>query len=246
MLAQSNFSQAVLQIAHKASDKPEAPLEKQVEHVLDLIKEKLPILAIEQTAHDVRKQVLALRKSFIDLFAQNEVSAQQHSNEVQAYVTETKKTKSNSVLANEVAEVLSAKDKILASITENAGFDQFGHLPLAALQEFKLPKFSNEAIRIWVEKSIDLEFSLIAADLALSGDLKLKKDKITELITFMDETISSYGAHTMLLGLWTRNEDDRSRLSWNMEILSRVLKLDYNRGYRLDQDGKRVMIEVWN
>ena len=242
MLAQPNFSQAVLQIAHKADDKPEAPLEKQVEQVLDLIKEKLPIFTIEQTAQGVRKQVLALRKNFIDLFAQNEVSAQQYSDEVQTYVSETKITRSNSVLAKEVVEVLSAKDKILASIAEKAGFDQFGHLPLAALQEFKLPKFSNEAIRIWVEKSIDLEFSLITADLVLNGDFKMKRDKINELITFMDETISSYGAHTMILGLWTRDENDRSRLSWNMELLSRILKLDYNRGYRLDQDGKRVMI----
>ena len=239
MLAQLNFSQTILQIAHKAKDRPMVAIEQSVERVVVLIKESLLLYSIEDAARNARGEILALREKLIDFLSKNEFKKATEGDQATINRLHAK-------LAKVVAEVLSMNDKIFASIAEKAGFDQYGHLPLSALQEYDLPKFSNVAIRVWIEKSIDFEFSLIVAALVINGELKMKREKVTELITFMDETICSYGAHTILFGLWPGPEEDRSRLAWNMELLSRTLEIDYNRGYRLDQDGNRKKLEAWN
>lgn len=242
MLAQPNFSQTILQIAHKAKDRPKVAIEQSIEQVIALIKENLHLYSIEDAAKNTRSEILALREKLIEFLAKNEFKKATEGDQV----TQNTVNRLHTKLTKALEEALSVNDKIFASIAEKAGFDQFGHMPLSALQEYDLPKFSNVAIRVWIEKSIDFEFALIVAALVISGELKMKRDKINELIYFMDETICSYGAHTILFGLWSRPEEDRSRLYWNMEILSRILKLDYNRGYRLDQDGNRIKLETWN
>ncbi|AEE53764.1 hypothetical protein [Haliscomenobacter hydrossis] len=236
MVATTYSTKRVLQIAHKAKDNAKTPLELKVEQVINLIKVRVRERSIEEAAESVRLHVLDLRQSMIEFFAQNDVKTTQYSEGLNSYKAGESKLDQYKTLKEEVDEVLTAQDKIFMAIAEKFGFEQFGQAVDESQNELASLQNSNpESLQRWIEKSIDVEFSLITADLIIDGELTLPKSKIKQLITFMDRAISSYGGFSILFKLWepTYEEIDDSRLTMNMHIMAGVYSSKYNTGVKI-------------
>jgi hypothetical protein len=244
MLAQADFSKTVLQIAHVA--KPKTPLELKVDGVVNLVKVRVKELGIQEAAESLRLHVLDLRQSMFAFFAQNDLHSNQYLTNLSEYRTETIGGKYLNSLQEELAEVLEVHHHIFEAIAEKTGLKEFGQVskafPPSIEDLFLIPDVTPEVIQHWIEKSVDFEFSLILANLLMEGDLVLNRSKVKQVITFMDQTVSSYGGFIIFLKLWepSYEEIDHSRLMMNMHIMAGV----YSSKYRIKPGNKMTIEEM--
>ncbi|WP_421798504.1 hypothetical protein [Haliscomenobacter sp.] len=226
MLAQADFSKTVLRIAHVA--KPKTPLELKVELVINLIKVRIKEMSIKDAAESLRLHVVDLRQSIMYFFDEEEVTAKQYSEGLNTYVDKAPLVR-HKALKESTNEVLIAHEKIFMAISKKIESEivvqNMGNSAFELLNNYP-----QDAIQRWINSSIDIEFSLIAADLLMDGELSLSRFKITELIKFMEQNICIYGAFTIFFKLWeTDYEKDQSRLTNNMRILASKYSFDYGK-----------------
>lgn len=218
-------------LSHAPQNRVKTKLDRKIDNLIDLIKLRIGQMDVADAAASVRDEVLDLRIQLFLNFA--DASTNDYAVAMNEYTAENIQMGQYSALAEEVAEVLMAHEKIFVSIIETMGIEKFSEL-IAFDQdklEDKLPvlNYPIEAVKAWIEKSQDLEFALIAAQLVLSGELPLRKGKVKELITFMDRAISSYGGYSIFLKIWEPDREvDQSRLTTNMKILASKYSFDYN------------------
>lgn len=104
--------------------------------------------------------------------------------------------------------------------------------------------FHEMALQVFNSKLKDFEFALIVAMETINGHFKISESKQKQLIHFLDETMHSYGGLLIILGYWEPDDDDDRRHIQKMRMLSSIYSVDYTRGYRLNQEGKKITIEA--
>lgn len=236
------------QITHLSNIPPgvsKTRLDRKVDNLIDLIKLRIGSFSMDHLADSLREQVMDLRVFIVKNF--EEISTLEYASGLNEYITDNIHS-TYSELAETAAEVLLAQEKIFGAVEYTMGGETFGQIINYDLDEIKnrFPTFNRPfaAIRKWVDKSLDIELALLISQMVLNNEIQLKKGKLKELTSFMINTISSCGGHAIYLGIWEPDVNDDSRITRNMEMLASIYGVDYSRGYRINQEGQKIMIEA--
>jgi len=223
-------------------------IEQDIENLIDLIKIRISNKSIENVSESLLNQVFDLRFEVLEWLANENKSVSNYFEKVNEIIADNLQLGNYSDLADTISEVLLTYEKIAAPIANMIEGDTFEEL-LKNIQESKPnyemlnlislhPSPQVKYLKNWIDSSLHLEIGLILSDLILTQQVKFPKKRIkAELIKFLLDTITRYGAYSIFTGFWEPEEDDVSVLVNKMKILSGTIELDNNIHYKTSKDG---------
>lgn len=233
----THFIDQIVQLSNRPPSVPKTKLNQKIDNLLDLIKLRIASFSMNDLADSLRDQITDLRSFINKHFA--ETSTTEATPEPSIQITEAM-VRDYVELVQTIAEVVEAYAKVVRSL-KNIGEEYYNEM--VEFDSSKNPD-SNAASRKLMDKLTDLELSLLISRLVLRQVIHPKKSKLKELMSFMINAVSSFGGHAIYLKFWKPEEDDDSRMTQNMEMLASIYGVEYGRGYRLNKDGQKIMIEA--
>jgi len=243
-----SFSKIIISENIRKDGTSKAPMERDIDDLIDLIKIRLSDKTIVELADSVLETVFELRLKVVEWFAKNGGDINHYFEEINHLIAKNLNLANYSKLADTVANLLIVHEKIIAPIIEKSTLNGFGDI--SEIIESDKPSYntiklmsllpSPQAIYLkrWIDASLHLDVALIIADLILIGQIKLSKKRIKdEIIPFLTNTITKYGAYAMFLGLWQAPQDDENPFINKMSILSATIELDNNKYHKTTKNG---------
>ena len=208
-------------------------------NLIDLARIRVKEKTIEEVANSLLEPLFNLRgqlyrqegrKKFINLFQEGVTKELANKIQLSAY----------SELADTVSKVLMAYGDIAMPIFSslkkyeegtNTSTTNIKYSVLKDISAFPLPTFKY--FKKWADAFLQFEAGLIIADLVQTGRIRIPKRRIkTELIEFLYDSITRFGAYAILLKIWKPNEEDMPNLTNRMRILSTAIQFNNGEGTR--------------
>ncbi len=222
-------------------------IEHDISNLVDLISIRSKDKSIEVVANSLLENIFNLRFELIEWLANREKDQNDYFTAINNYISVNLQLSPYSNLAETISTVLLAYENIVAptfknipntfnEIRENIRknrpeYDTFKLLSLHPSPQIKY-------LKKWIDASLQLEVGIILSDLILTNQTQFPKKRIkSELITFLCDSITKFGAYSIFTGFWKPASDDISDLTNRMKILSATTELDNNLFYKTSQDG---------
>lgn len=237
MIPQPLWSE-ILHVVHKVEDAPGKTTKIEDLNVIDIIEKNFMSMSITNAA-------LATRPLLGEMHQKKE---QQHINpnrtdqSIKVYLEPLYKNQTHKELSKSIIEWYEFQRKIL-----NDSFidTETEIIWLQSVNEkIEGPAYIEMAFKAMVNKMLDLEFATLVSDQIILGNWEIDLDKEKDLIDFIKSSVDSFGGFCIFLGIWSPKQNDISPMIRKMELLASIYSVDYSRGYKLNQEGKRVFIEI--
>ncbi len=225
----------VVNIHQDTHNSSNSVLESKIEDIVMVIKNEIFNNQIEGVANSLIKPIFELRCSFIEWASKEKIEFSKYLEAVQEQIVKNIQYKSIPLLNDTVSDVLELSHTITTDICQSVNLSNFGQINelgsqsslsdkiVASLYLSPNPAYSKK----WIDESLKLEFSLILADLILTGEISLKPSRITkELIPFLKQTIIRYGAYAIFIKLWYPQDDDEGNYLNSMRILAATIGME--------------------
>lgn len=228
-------------------------IEQDVANLVDLITIRVKDKSIEEVANGLLENIFDLRFELIKWLAQNEQGISNYLTIIDRHIAANLQLASFSKLAETISSVLLSYGNIVSPIFESQP-NLFENI-VTDIQENKSEYNSFKAfshhpspqvkyLKNWIDASLQLEVGLILSDLILTKQIQFPQKRIkSELIDFLLDSITRFGAYSIFTGFWTPDTEDMSKLTNRMKILSATLELDNNSGYETTKDALLKFIE---
>lgn len=228
-------------------------IEQDIANLVDLITIRVKDKSIEEVANGLLESIFDLRFELIKWLAENKQGISNYLTIIDKHIAANLQLASFSKLAEAVSSVLLTYGNIVSPIFESQP-NLFANI-VTNIQENK-PEYNSfkafshhpspqvKYLKNWIDASLQLEVGLILADLILTKQIQFPKKRIkSELIVFLFDSITRFGAYSIFTGFWTPDSDNMSNLANRMKILSATLELENNIGYKTSKDAFFEMIE---
>ncbi|MGB0930735.1 MAG: hypothetical protein ACPGVB_08165 [Chitinophagales bacterium] len=205
--------------------------------LIDLMKIRIKHQTIEDVANSLLENIYDLRIEAVKLMMENGGMVKVLFEFINKQTAKKLQLAPYSKLAEAQSKILMAYEKIAAPILKNIA-ESLGEVSmLEELKEnapqYKTMKFYShispemDYVKRCIDASLQFEFGLILSDLVLTEEIDLPLQRVkTELIDFLYDSITRFGAYSMLCNLWTPKYEDISNLTNRMKILSATVDLD--------------------
>ncbi len=227
-------------------------IEQDVADLVDLIIIRSKDRSIEEVANSLLENMFDLRFDLIEWLAENDKDLNLYFEAINNHISVNLQLAPFSDLAKTISVVLSAYEKIVSPIFEIMP-NSFENI-LKGFQKsrpeyetFKLfslhPSPQIRCIKDWIDSSLQLDVAVILADLILTNQIHFPKRRIkSELIEFLYNTITRFGAYSIFTGFWKPSAEDTSNLTNNMKILSATMELDNKSFHKTSKEAFLQMI----
>jgi len=222
-------------------------LKQDVEDLIDLITIRIKDKSANEVADSLLENVFNLRFELFDWLAKNDKDLNFYVNSLTEHLSDNLQLAPYSHLADTVSTVLSAYEIIVSPIFESIS-DSF-HDSIRQMQKHR-PDYSGfnflslhpspqvKYLKNWIDSSLQFEVGIILADLIMTNQLDLPKKRIKiELIGFLYDTITRFGAYSIFTGFWSPEDKDVSNLTNRMKILAATVELDNKSFFKTSKDG---------
>ncbi|MEM6265153.1 MAG: hypothetical protein AAGI38_21800, partial [Bacteroidota bacterium] len=127
-------------------------------------------------------------------------------------------------------------------LAEEAGHKWISYNFLEYFTYLPAPQFKY--FKNWVDASLQFDLAIITSDLVLTGQSKLSPPRIeNELIPFLNNSLTRFGAYAILMDVWVPNLDDDSVLINQAKILAATVRLDEDRGTSMSLESFQKMVQ---
>lgn len=222
-------------------------IEQDVENLVDLIKIRINDKSIDNVANGLLSKIFDLRFDLIKWLANNDKSLSGYLDTVNNHISINLQLAPYSDLAKAISTVLLSYEQIISPILESLP-DSLEEI-LEGTQKnkpeydtFKLfalhPSPRMKYLKNWLDASLQLDVGIILADLILTEQIKFSKRRIkSELIHFLLDTITRFGAYSIFTGFWVPNKNDLSNQTNKMKIFAAAIELDNKIFYKTSKEG---------
>ncbi len=249
-VAQKPFSQFMVDAWRQDTDIGDGHIKRQIDDLLDILVVRSATHEIRELVEAVREKIFDLRFQLIDLFSAEGLTHAQFSDEIVAETVARYQTSSFSKLETLLTTSLALFNEIYSEFTEKTEsktFQDWAQLFSNEKPSFEtirmlelMPTAQGKIIANWIYSSLDSEACFIIALLIDDGEITFPKKKIEkELYPFFRESIISYGAHSLLTGLWEPEDDvlyGSEQLMNSIRIFHSSLQLEFNPGPKYSID----------
>ena len=214
----------------------ETKFEQQIETLVGLLKIRITEKSISEVANSLLEQTFDVRISALEWFGNNEVNTTDFSHLMNDLMVKNIQLAPYSTLAETLSKVLMVQSDIVAPIFnqlpntfEDVAADISKERPTYSMVKMMLllPTPKQKYIKYWIDASLRLEIGLILSELILTDQIQLSKSRIkTELIDFLMDSITKFGAYAIFTEVWKPQKADLSNLTNNMKILAAKVELE--------------------
>lgn len=237
LVALLNFKQDITSTANIAQNAGE---------LIDLMVNRSQSRAVEEVADGLLHHIFDLRMEVISWLANNGKDINIYLNELEKHIAVNLQLAPYSTLADTISEVLAAYHSIASNLlgaipkedADKAIRDIQNHKPdYTTFGLFALhPSLPIRFLKKWMDASLQLDAGIMLADLILTGQADFPEHRIkTELIPFLLQSITRFGAYSIITGFWKPDLDDTSGLVNDMEILAATIEMDNQSFYKASQ-----------
>ncbi len=211
-------------------------IEHSIENLVDLITLRVQKKSIEEVANGLLDKVFDLRFEVLEWLADKDKNTTDYFESLNSHISVNLQLAPYSDLANTISSVLMAYEQIVSPIF--AAFPPSFREIFEGLQKSKPhydslqflsihPSPQTRYVKKWIDASLQLETGIILADLILTQQIPFPKKRIkNELIGFLLDTLTRFGAYSIFTNFWKPAEDDLSNLTNQMQILAATIELD--------------------
>lgn len=235
MVPQSLWSE-ILQVVYKADNAPRIEIEGS--HLIGIFEKNFRTLSVENAALATRP---LLHETHLKT-EQKAVNPNKTNQNIQAYLEPLYSNQRHPELSKSISNWYEFQSRML----KDSYIDSETEIVYLQLinKDINGPLFMDMAYKALVNKMLDLEFATVVSDQIIFGDWEIDSSKEQELIDFINESMCGFGGLSIFLGAWDPSEEDNNPMTRKMELLASIYSVDYSRGYKLNQEGKRIFIEA--
>lgn len=227
---------------------PNFSLENKINNLVDLIKLRTLNHSLEEVADGLLPELFELRIDLLEYLASKGSNVEDYFKAIDKEIANNLNVNANLELSKTIATSLEWYSKIIFPLTQRIDLKNFGQL-LNSVEEnrpnygiVKLlsyhPSPQVRYIKNWADSSLAFEVGLIVSDLVLTGKLELTKTKIrTELIDFVSQSLTKFGAYSIFTGFWSPDTSDNSHVINKMRILNSTMELEHDIHSKLSEEG---------
>lgn len=228
------------------------PLEQDIANLIDLITIRIKDQSLEEVSNSLLENIFDLRLDLVEWLVDNNTEVNFYLEPMNKHISKNLQLASFSSLAETVSKVLLTYEKIVSPIFKTLPVSfkdtlediQKNKLKYGNFKVFSLhPSPQIKYLKNWMDASLQLEIGIILADLILTDQLEFPKERIkSELIEFLYQTTTKFGAYSIFTGFWIPDSDDISNLTNSMKILAATTELDHQSCYKTSKEGFFNMI----
>lgn len=246
---------ALAAVENKELFTPDA--QQTIEDLVDLIVVRSTKKSIGSVFKGLKPKLWDARVAAIDFMTAQGLDTKKYFQYTNAMQAEKIQLSPYSRIAEKTAEVIDAYSDIalafFKSLNEVAdGKDPFemiseGREALDYDQISKIfgshPAPEIRAVKKWIDASLQIDFSLIFADLVVAEEVKLTDKQISNtLLPFIDQAIVRYGAYSIYTKAWKPDSADYRPLVNRMKIMASMFSMDGGDGENLTIDSFEKMV----
>lgn len=227
-------------------------IEQDIEDLVDLISIRIKEKSVDEVANGLLENIFDLRFEVLNWLASNDKDLNFYHDSLSKHISVNLQLAPYSDLAETMSSILLSYEKIVSPIFESLS-NSFEDI----LDEIKRKKPEYNTYKMfslhpspqirylknWIDSSLQLEVGIILADLVLTNQIRLPKERIKiELLEFLYNTIIRFGAYSIFTGFWSPDAEDITDLTNRMKILSATLELDNKLFYKTSKEGFFKMV----
>ncbi|MEM6394877.1 MAG: hypothetical protein AAF741_00920 [Bacteroidota bacterium] len=207
------------------------PLEKEVNSLIDLINHRSQGQSFEEASNSLLEEIFNVRVAALNWMAEKGYNFQDYLNGVNDHIAVNLSIAPYSILSRASTETLIAIQEVTTSIYNSSNqANASSHFPslkvdyqsLLSALPYLFPAKAFFYIK-WIDSSLQFEFCQILSHLVLTKQIELPDGRIDELINFLLDATTRFGAYASVIGLWTPNEENEDKLLNRMEILAAAI-----------------------
>ncbi|MFK8104945.1 MAG: hypothetical protein AB8G15_20670 [Saprospiraceae bacterium] len=231
---------------------PQKSIEKNIADIVDLITIRIKDKSLDEVSESLLENIFDFRFDLIEWLIDNDKDFNSYVESTDKYIAVNLQLAPFSNLAETISKTLLAYQKIISPISDsmsNSFEDIYEDIQnnTPDYDFFKLlshhPSPQIKYLKKWIDASLKLDIGLILADLILTNQVQLPKKRIkSELIDFLDSSITKFGAYSIFTGFWIPKIEDASNLTNRMKILSATTELSNKSFYKTSKEGFSRMV----
>lgn len=226
-------------------------LKKEVANVVDLISTRIQSQTISEVASELHEEIFELRLSIINWLIQQNKETGDYLDCLTDYINTNLHLASCSDLANAVSSSLILYEEIVTPVIQSNDFsleslikpfepNQPEYHTLSLLESHPLPQIRN--LKKWLDTSLQFEVGLILADLILTNQVNIDKDRVdNELISYLTSIVEQFGAYSIFTGFWKPMDITRTRIN-RIKILAAKLELEAGNSVKMSDEEFKELI----
>ena len=205
---------------------------------MDILRSRVQHKNFQELSESLYERMFNLRFEAVRWFVQENLSFREMLQLLENKINDQTRKPKLHKLGAAVQLVLQQYKRIVAQYLENVDFQNLRKLTDAISEEkpdydfFRLlelhPDNRVKFIKKWLDQSLSLETGLVIAELYILGEIEMPARKIDEeLIPFLQQTLTRFGAYSMFTGFWTPENPNEDQQTTNMKIFASTLELDF-------------------